>query len=170
MITSPQNLTEQLLNLVERIAQELKVILNTAVSKADKNHTHTSAQVTDLTTTLSPYLKTQDANNTFLGKTAKATSASSADILTTARTIALSGAVTGTATAFDGSENIEIPVTFIEGSKVTGSVSSALKASQDSNGNDIVDTYAEKSNTYTKSETDQAIENAKIVDYGMVQS
>ena len=38
------------------------------------------------------------------------------------------------------------------------------------NGNNIVDTYAEKSNTYTKSETDQAIENAKIVDYGMVQS
>lgn len=167
MITSPKNLTEQLLNLVERIAQEMKVILNTAVSKADKNHTHTSAQVTDLTTTLSPYMKTQDANNAFLGKTAKASSASSADRLATANTIALAGAVTGNATAFDGSESITINTTSVDGSKVNGTVASATKTIQDANGNVITDTYA------TKTEVDSLLANKQNIrtaplDLGMV--
>lgn len=53
----------------------------------------------------------------------KATSAGSADSatkagqLTTARTIAISGGATGTATSFDGSANITIPVTALDVSK-----------------------------------------------------
>lgn len=42
--------------------------------------------------------------------------------LNTARTIALSGAVTGTATAFDGSANISIPVTAVAASSLTGTI------------------------------------------------
>ena len=44
--------------------------------------------------------------------------ASTATKLATARTIALSGAVTGTATAFDGSDNITIPVTALAASSI----------------------------------------------------
>ena len=44
--------------------------------------------------------------------------ASTATKLDTARTIALSGAVTGTATAFDGSDNITIPVTALSPSAI----------------------------------------------------
>ena len=44
--------------------------------------------------------------------------AATATKLATARTIALSGAVTGTATAFDGSGNITIPVTALASSAI----------------------------------------------------
>ena len=46
--------------------------------------------------------------------------AGTATALETARTIALSGAATGTATSFDGSENITIPVTSIDATKLSG--------------------------------------------------
>ncbi len=42
--------------------------------------------------------------------------------LTTARTIALSGAVTGTATSFDGSKDIVINTTIVDASKLTGTI------------------------------------------------
>lgn len=42
--------------------------------------------------------------------------------LATSRTIALSGGVTGTATGFDGSGNIIIPITGIDGTKITGAI------------------------------------------------
>ncbi len=45
--------------------------------------------------------------------------AATATKLQTARTIAISGAVTGTATGFDGSENIAIATTAIDGSKIS---------------------------------------------------
>lgn len=45
-------------------------------------------------------------------------SVKSAGVLTNARTIAISGAVTGTATEFDGSKNITINTTSIDGSKI----------------------------------------------------
>lgn len=45
-------------------------------------------------------------------------SVKSAGTLTTARTIGISGAVTGTATAFDGSKDITINTTSIDGSKI----------------------------------------------------
>lgn len=71
----------------------------------------------------------------------------SATKLTTARTIAISGAVTGTATSFDGSKNITINTTAVDGAKVTGTVANAtnaVKATQDADGNVIKDTYATK--------------------------
>lgn len=65
----------------------------------------------------------------------------SATKLTTARTIALSGAATGTATSFDGTDNITIPVTAVDGTKITGVVP---KAAADGEGNNIAATYATK--------------------------
>lgn len=55
----------------------------------------------------------------------------SAATLTTARTIALSGAATGTATSFNGSANITIPVTALNASNLTaGTVPNARMAGQ----------------------------------------
>ena len=71
-----------------------------------------------------------------------------------ARTIALSGAVTGTATSFDGSANITIPTTSVDGTKVTGIVP---KATADASGNNIINTYAKKADVYTKSEVDSKV-------------
>lgn len=48
-------------------------------------------------------------------------SVKSAGTLTTTRTIGISGAVTGTATEFDGSQNITIETTSIDGSKIDAS-------------------------------------------------
>jgi hypothetical protein len=50
----------------------------------------------------------------------KTGNAASATKLLTARTIALSGGATGTATSFNGTANIAIPVTSIDASKLTG--------------------------------------------------
>ena len=59
-------------------------------------------------------------------KLEKNANAVSATKLQTARTIAISGAVTGTATGFDGSANISIDTTGIDGSKVsTGTIPAA---------------------------------------------
>lgn len=80
--------------------------------------------------------------------------AGTATKLKTARTIALSGAVTGTATSFDGSANITIPTTSVDGAKVTGIVP---KATADASGNNIVNTYAKKADVYTKSEVDSKV-------------
>lgn len=49
--------------------------------------------------------------------------AASADKLKTARTIGISGAATGTATSFNGTANITIPVTSLDASKLTGTAS-----------------------------------------------
>lgn len=86
-------------------------------------------------------------------------SVASAAKLTTGRTIAISGAVTGTASEFDGTKNITIATTSVNGSKVNGAVAeathatnadsaasadSATKATQDAEGNVITSTYATK--------------------------
>lgn len=82
----------------------------------------------------------------------------SATKLATAHTIALEGAVTGTATSFDGSADISITTTAVDGSKVTGTVAnatnaasaaSATKATNDSDGNPINETYAKKTDLIT---------------------
>ena len=52
--------------------------------------------------------------------------AATATKLAAKRTIALSGAATGTATGFDGSGNITIPVTALDASKLTGTASVSL--------------------------------------------
>ena len=66
----------------------------------------------------------------FLGNASTATTAttttgnaSTATTLQTARTIALSGGATGTATSFNGSANITIPVTSLDATKLTGTAS-----------------------------------------------
>jgi hypothetical protein len=46
----------------------------------------------------------------------------SASTLSTPRTIAISGAITGTATSFDGSSNISIPVTISSGATITSPI------------------------------------------------
>lgn len=71
-------------------------------------------------------------------------SVASAAKLTTGRTIAISGAVTGTATEFDGTKNITIATTSVDGSKVNGAVAEATKATQDEDGKNIKATYATK--------------------------
>lgn len=56
-------------------------------------------------------------DGTYLGKTATAVAATK---LATARTIALSGGATGTATSFNGTANISIPVTSLDATKLSG--------------------------------------------------
>ena len=80
-------------------------------------------------------------------------SVASAAKLTTARTIGISGAVTGTATSFDGSENVTIQTTSVNGTKVYGVVPEATKASQDAHGNVINTTYATKTELNEKFST-----------------
>lgn len=94
-----------------------------------------------------------DADKLYLGKSAKATSATLADkatVLNTARTIAIGGAVTGTATSFNGSSNITINTTTVNGANVTGTVPAATKATQDASGNVITTTYATKTEMNAK--------------------
>ena len=83
--------------------------------------------------------------------------AGTATKLATARTIGISGAVTGTATSFDGSANITIATTAVDGTKVTGVVP---KATADGSGNNIVNTYAKKTDVYTKTEVDSKVAGA----------
>ena len=92
-----------------------------------------------------------------------------ADELSTARTIAISGGATGTATSFDGSGNITIPVTALDVSKAsagtlpvdrggTGQTSVAnIQAGKDGDGNTITTTYA------TKQELNNALEGAVTI-------
>lgn len=94
-----------------------------------------------------------DADKLYLGKSAKAASATLADkatVLNTARTIAIGGAVTGTATSFNGSSNITINTTAVNGANVTGTVPAATKATQDASGNVITTTYATKTELNAK--------------------
>lgn len=56
------------------------------------------------------------------GNATTATTATKANQLTTARTIAISGGVTGTATSFNGTANITIPVTAVDASKLTNKI------------------------------------------------
>ena len=59
------------------------------------------------------------------GKLGKNDNAVSATKLATARTIAISGAVTGTATSFDGSANVAITTTSLDATKLSGTVPAA---------------------------------------------
>ena len=73
------------------------------------------------------------ADHVHPAQTSVSGNAGSATKLATARTIALSGAATGTATSFNGSANITIPVTALDGSKITGIIplSSIPKGAQE---------------------------------------
>ena len=73
------------------------------------------------------------ADHVHPAQTSVSGNAGTATKLATARTIALSGAATGTATSFNGSANITIPVTALDGSKITGTIplSSIPKGAQE---------------------------------------
>lgn len=95
-------------------------------SYAAASHTHVTDDITNL--------------NTF-----KPATAGTADKLATARTISMSGAVTAAAQSFDGSANITFTVTALDGTKVSGTIPEATKATQDGNGSVIHTTYAKLS-------------------------
>ena len=75
----------------------------------------------------------RDASGNFIANTITAALnglASTATKLATARTIAISGKVTGTATGFDGSGNIVIPVTAVTADSCTGNSATATSAAK----------------------------------------
>lgn len=69
-------------------------------------------------------------NNVAVAKSSEVCTGNSATAtkLYTARNISIGTGATGTATAFDGSKDITIPVTSLDGTKVTGKVTSATSA------------------------------------------
>lgn len=91
------------------------------------------AEVEAVKTTANNALTKTQADGYYLGKSAKAISAGSADTATsagkwtTARTLTLSGGATGSV-SIDGSTNVTLNVTSIAGAKVTGTVPSATTA------------------------------------------
>jgi hypothetical protein len=97
---------------------------NTAISTAiggislanyyTKDETYTQSQVSGLIDTKIAGIVVGDVN--------------SANQLTTARTIAISGGATGTATSFNGTANITIPVTALDASKLSGAIPSTVTA------------------------------------------
>lgn len=118
-------------------------------------------------TTLSGYGITDALSSTtkYAGSSSVGGSATSAVKLETARTISLSGGATGTATSFNGTANITIPVTELDATLLsgtatidtTGNASTATladKAKQDANGNTI-DTY------YCSLSTEQTLSGKK---------
>lgn len=90
-----------------------------------KNYVWTGSEWDDIggVVDLTPYLTKSDATTTYLGKTAKAVSAATADkaaVLSTARTIAISGDVTGS-TSFNGGANATITTTLADSGITAGS-------------------------------------------------
>lgn len=91
------------------------------------------AEVEAVKTTANNALTKTKADGYYLGKSAKAVSAGSADTATsagkwtTARTLTLAGGATGSV-SINGSTNVTLNVTSIAGAKVTGTVSSATTA------------------------------------------
>lgn len=103
-----------------------------------------SASLDELNAVKKVAITKSQADGWYLSKTEAATGANK---LSTARTIAIDGAVTGTATAFDGTANITINTTSVDASRVKGTLTvdttgKAAKATQDANGNVIDTTYA----------------------------
>lgn len=107
-----------------------------------KNYVWTGSEWDDIggVVDLTPYLTKSDATATYLGKTAKAVSATTADkaaILSTARTIAISGDVTGSA-SFNGSANATIAATLANSGVDVGSYGQSSAATLAFGGSFIV--------------------------------
>lgn len=136
-------------------APDLSVYLTTTVAgqtyltKTDASSTYLSK--TDATATYQPKGSYAAASHTHVTgditnlNTFKPATAGTADKLATARTISMTGAVTAAAQSFDGSANITFNVTALDGTKVSGTVPAATKATQDGNGAVIASTYAKLS-------------------------
>lgn len=107
-----------------------------------KNYVWTGSEWDDIggVVDMTPYLTKSDATATYLGKTAKAVSATTADkaaILSTARTIAISGDVTGSA-SFNGSANATIAATLANSGVDVGSYGQSSAATLAFGGSFIV--------------------------------
>ena len=107
-----------------------------------KNYVWTGSEWDDIgrVVDLTPYLTKNDATATYLGKSAKAVSATTADkaaILSTARTIAISGDVTGSA-SFNGSANATIAATLANSGVDVGSYGQSSAATLTFGGSFIV--------------------------------
>ena len=134
-IEAPRELTispnDTTYNILNQIAQSLQVI-NQNQSIIDQNIQNLESNLDTEIAQASADAQTAAINKVVQlmanGNVPHATLADLATRLATARTIAMNGAVTATATSFDGSENITIPATSVDGTKVTGEVANASSA------------------------------------------
>ena len=108
--------------------------------------------------------------NTFVGalsgNAATATTATKANQLTTARTIAISGGVTGTATSFNGTANITIPVTAVDASKLTNK--NTIKASEINNNKHWIPSNDNSVTNFVSMTVDEYEESADSLPTGTV--
>ena len=93
---------------------DLDALETVVAGKANSSHTHTIANITNLQTTLDGKASSSHTHN-YAGSSSAGGSANSANKLATARTISLSGDVTGS-TSFDGSGNVSITATVADDS------------------------------------------------------
>lgn len=102
-------------------------LINATESWTQDNFINRNEIVDDLTTNdATKPVSAKQGKNLQDNKLEKTANAVSATKLQTARKIAISGAVTGTATSFDGSGNIAIETTAVDGSKIsTGTIPAA---------------------------------------------
>ena len=121
-----KNVTEGDVSLIlDRGTKANWKILNTGgILKFQNDYTTTKGEYFDVLTlshnTGDAKFKNNVTANKFIGSLQG--NADTATKLKTARTIALSGAATGTATSFDGTKNITIPVTTLDATKLTGMI------------------------------------------------
>lgn len=108
--------------------------------------------------------------NTFVGalsgNATTATTATKANQLTTARTIGISGGVTGTATSFNGTANITIPVTAVDASKLTNK--NTIKASEINNNKHWIPSNDNSVTNFVSMTVDEYEESADSLPTGTV--
>lgn len=100
------------------------------------------------------------------GNATTATTATKANQLTTARTIAISGGVTGTATSFNGTANITIPVTAVDASKLTNK--NTIKASEINNNKHWIPSNDNSVTNFVSMTVDEYEESADSLPTGTV--
>lgn len=100
------------------------------------------------------------------GNATTATTATKANQLTTARTIAISGGVTGTATLFNGTANITIPVTAVDASKLTNK--NTIKASEINNNKHWIPSNDNSVTNFVSMTVDEYEESADSLPTGTV--
>ena len=155
MINNPKDFFQQIQNLCEELGLKMKAISESIASLLSKSDAE------------STYLKKTDAQSTYLGKTAKAESAKTADTATSATSATkatqdgngavISSTYLKTATAsstyltksdaqatYLGKDAKAQSATFADSATTATSANSALKATQDADGNVISGTYLKK--------------------------
>ena len=104
----------------------------------------------DNQTTWSDWKTVAFTSDSITGNAATATTATTANALTTARTIGISGGATGTATSFNGSANITIPVTALDVSKASAGT---LAVARGGTGLTSLDTFVRTTGAQTIADT-----------------